>query len=55
VIDKTGALSDAQLPIRVTLSVAGSEGKKTDEGTMIQPPEPKPNPMAVADSLGHKP
>jgi hypothetical protein len=41
--------ANARRPTSVTRSVADSEGKKTDEGTMIQPPESKPNPMAVAD------
>jgi hypothetical protein len=42
-------ISNAGRPTSVTRSVADSEGKKTDDGTMTQPPEPKPNPMAVAD------
>jgi hypothetical protein len=36
----------------VTPNVAASEGKKTDEGTIMRPPERKPNPMTVADPLG---
>jgi hypothetical protein len=33
----------------VTPSVAASEGKKTDEGTMMWPREPEPNAVAVVD------
>jgi hypothetical protein len=37
----------------VTLSAAAGEGKKTDEGTMMQPPKPisnsKSDPVAVND------
>jgi hypothetical protein len=43
-------LSNAQLPIRVTDSVSASEGKKTVEGTMMLPSEPKSNPAAVTES-----
>jgi hypothetical protein len=28
----------------------GGKGKKTDEGTMMWPPETRPNPLVVADS-----
>jgi hypothetical protein len=48
VSDLTRVFSNARWPSWVTLSVAGSEGKKTDDGTMMWPPETKRNPMAVA-------
>jgi hypothetical protein len=34
----------------VTASVLASKGKKTDEGTMMLPSEPKSNPATVAES-----
>jgi hypothetical protein len=49
VADVIRVFSNAQRPTWVARSVADSEGKKTDEGTMMPPPEPKRNPMAVAD------
>jgi hypothetical protein len=45
-----GALSNAQPPIRVRLSVADSRGKKTDEGTVMSSSAPKSNRAAVAES-----
>jgi hypothetical protein len=42
-------LSNARGPIWVTSSVAASEGKKTEEGTMISTPEAPSNLVAVAD------
>jgi hypothetical protein len=36
----------------VTRSAAPSEGEKTDEGTMMWPPEAKPNLLVVADPPG---
>jgi hypothetical protein len=41
--------SKAPRPTWVTRSAAASEGKKTDEGTMMWPPEAKSNPSVVAD------
>jgi hypothetical protein len=43
------ACSKALCPTWVTRSAAASEGKKTDEGTMMWPPEAKSNPLVVAD------
>jgi hypothetical protein len=40
---------NAERPIRVTFSATASEGKKTDEGTMISPSEPQYNSVVVAD------
>jgi hypothetical protein len=48
--DKISALSNAQLPIRVTDSVTAGEGRKTDEGTMMLPSPHVSNPAAVAES-----
>jgi hypothetical protein len=42
--------SKAPRLIWVTRSAAVSEGKKTGEGTMMWPPEVKPNRLVVADS-----
>jgi hypothetical protein len=40
---------NARGPIWVTVSVADSDGKKTDEGTMMWRPEPSSNSVAFAD------
>jgi hypothetical protein len=50
VIDLIGAFPNAELPIRVTDSVLASEGKKTDEGTMMFSSQHKSNPATVAES-----
>jgi hypothetical protein len=49
VTDVIRMFANAPPPSWVTHSVADSEGKRRDEGTMIQPPEPKPNRVIVAD------
>jgi hypothetical protein len=49
--DVIRACSKTPRPTRVTRSAAGSEGKKTDEGTMMWPAEAKPNSLIVADPL----
>jgi hypothetical protein len=43
--------SNAPRPTWLTPTVAASEGKRTDEGTIIPLPELKTNPAAVADPL----
>jgi hypothetical protein len=35
--------------MRMTSSVATGEEKKTEEGTMMSPPQPESNPVKVAD------
>jgi hypothetical protein len=42
-------LANAGGPIRMTSSVATSEEKKTDEGTVMSPSEAELNPATVAD------
>jgi hypothetical protein len=49
VIDVIFVPRNGKLPIRVTLSVAANEGKKTDEGTTMAPAECGSNSVAVAD------
>jgi hypothetical protein len=44
-----GRLANAQLPIRVTISVRASQGKKTDEERMILLAEPKFNSFVIAE------
>jgi hypothetical protein len=44
-----GRLANAQPPIRVTISVRASQGKKTDEGTIMLMAELKSNSLAVAE------
>jgi hypothetical protein len=48
-IDLIDVFSNALRPCCVRRSVADSEGKKSDEGTVMQRSEPKPNWMALAD------
>jgi hypothetical protein len=50
VIDLIGRVLDSQGSIRVTASVPASQGKKTDEGTMMLPSTPESNPAAVPES-----
>jgi hypothetical protein len=49
VTDVIRVFSAACWPSWVMLSVMVSDGKKTKEGTMLWPPEPKPNWVTVAD------
>jgi hypothetical protein len=44
------AFSNTRPPSRVTASVTASEGKKTDEGTMMLPSTAEYNPATVAES-----
>jgi hypothetical protein len=44
-----GRLANTQLPIRVMISVRASQGKKTDEGTMMLLAEPKSNSLVIAE------
>jgi hypothetical protein len=48
-IDVISAVLNAQDPIWVTYSGAASEGKKTDEGTIMSTPESLSKPVAVAN------
>jgi hypothetical protein len=47
--DVIRACSKAPRPTCVTRSAAVSDENKTDEGTMMWPPEAKPNSLVVAD------
>jgi hypothetical protein len=47
--DVIRACSKAPRSTWVTRSAAASQGKKTDEATMMWPPEAIPNPLVVAD------
>jgi hypothetical protein len=47
-ITMIGALSNTRQPSRVMASVPASEGKKTDEGTMMLPSTAESNPATVA-------
>jgi hypothetical protein len=49
VADVIGVFSNAQRWSCATRSVAASEGKKTEKGTMTSLPEPEANLVTVAD------